>query len=104
MHRPRLIRGLRIAWSVVWGLLCVLLIVLWVRSYWRMDIVAIPSPSERFMAVSYYGRIYWSTVALDKAVSEPDAVGSLTFMTIGLWYKRLSTTCSMTVVSIVPAM
>jgi hypothetical protein len=27
-------RKLRIAWSVLWGLACVLLIVLWVRSYW----------------------------------------------------------------------
>ena len=33
MNRPRLIRGLRIAWSVWWGILCVLLVVLWVRSY-----------------------------------------------------------------------
>ena len=38
--RPRLIRGLRIAWSVWWGILCVLLIVLWVRSYWRFDRVS----------------------------------------------------------------
>jgi hypothetical protein len=30
-------RKLRVAWSVGWGILCVLLIVLWVRSYWRMD-------------------------------------------------------------------
>ena len=28
-------RKLRIAWSVVCGLVAVLLIVLWVRSYWR---------------------------------------------------------------------
>ena len=28
-------RKLRIAWSVGWGIACVLLIVLWVRSYWR---------------------------------------------------------------------
>ena len=27
-------RKLRIAWSVVCGIACVLLIVLWVRSYW----------------------------------------------------------------------
>ena len=58
MTRPRLIRGLRIAWSVWWGILFVLLIVLWVRSYWRMDIVAILSPRERLMAVSNYGQIY----------------------------------------------
>ena len=30
-------RKLRIAWSVVWGIACVLLIVLWVRSYWSVD-------------------------------------------------------------------
>src|SRR6476661_1986157 len=32
-------RKLRIAWSVAWGLACVLLIVLWVRSYSRRDLV-----------------------------------------------------------------
>jgi hypothetical protein len=30
-------RKLRIAWSVGWAIACVLLIVLWVRSYWRWD-------------------------------------------------------------------
>ncbi len=30
-------RKLRIAWSVVCGMLCLLLILLWVRSYWRFD-------------------------------------------------------------------
>jgi hypothetical protein len=30
-------RKLRIAWSVGWGLLAVLLMVLWVRSYWWSD-------------------------------------------------------------------
>jgi hypothetical protein len=30
---------LRIAWSVVWGVLAVLLIALWVRSYWRCDLI-----------------------------------------------------------------
>jgi hypothetical protein len=39
MDRPRLIRGLRIAVSAVFGILCVLLIVLWVRSYWTHDMV-----------------------------------------------------------------
>jgi hypothetical protein len=35
-------RKLRIAWSVGWGLLAVLLIVLWVRSYWRSDVAYLP--------------------------------------------------------------
>ena len=30
-------RKLRVAWSAFWGLACVLLIVLWVRSYWVAD-------------------------------------------------------------------
>src|SRR5262245_56414702 len=32
-------RKLRIAWSVAWGLLAVLVCVLWVRSYWHYDYV-----------------------------------------------------------------
>src|SRR4051812_11045209 len=32
-------RKLRIAWSVCWGLACVLLIVLWVRSYRVIDVI-----------------------------------------------------------------
>jgi hypothetical protein len=35
MNRPKLVRSLRIAWSVTWGLACFLLIALWVRSYYR---------------------------------------------------------------------
>jgi hypothetical protein len=30
-------RKLRIAWSVAWGVVAVLLVVLWVRSYWVCD-------------------------------------------------------------------
>src|ERR1043165_6999457 len=33
-------RKLRIAWSVFWGIACVLLIVLWVRSYSTSDILS----------------------------------------------------------------
>lgn len=32
-------RKLRIAWSVFFGMLCMLLITLWVRSFWRFDTV-----------------------------------------------------------------
>jgi hypothetical protein len=38
-------RKLRIAWSVAWGSASVLLIMLWVRSYWRYDMLAFPSQS-----------------------------------------------------------
>src|SRR5262245_41811296 len=32
-------RKLRIAWSVVWGVVAVLLVVLWVRSYFGCDLI-----------------------------------------------------------------
>src|SRR5947207_15784433 len=32
-------RKLRIAWSVICGLACVLTLVLWVRSYWYLDML-----------------------------------------------------------------
>ncbi len=37
-------RKLRIAWSVVWGVLAVPLIVLWWRSYWWAEQVTVPLP------------------------------------------------------------
>ncbi|MEX0642938.1 MAG: hypothetical protein WD468_09575 [Pirellulales bacterium] len=39
MNRPRLLRGLRVAWTAVFGILCVLLVLLWVRSYWAHDVL-----------------------------------------------------------------
>ncbi len=41
MDRPRLIRRLRIAWSAACLLLCALLVVLWMRSFWRFDRVSV---------------------------------------------------------------
>ncbi len=37
MTRPGLIRGLRIAGTAFFGVLCVLLIVFWVRSTWSVE-------------------------------------------------------------------
>ena len=45
-------RKLRIAWSVVWGLASVLLVVLWVRSYWRVDTVRMSATANRVFQVS----------------------------------------------------
>lgn len=51
-------RKLRITWSVVCGVACLLLIVLCVRSYWRMDYVHCPFPGGRtFMIQSIQGRL-----------------------------------------------
>src|SRR4051812_39579519 len=43
---PLRFRKSRIAWSVFWGLACVLLIVLWVRSYRWTEIVILPISSS----------------------------------------------------------
>src|SRR3954462_2230461 len=40
MNRPRLVRALRITWTAFWGIAAVLLLCLWVRSYWRTDAVS----------------------------------------------------------------
>jgi|tagenome__1003787_1003787.scaffolds.fasta_scaffold20711833_1 hypothetical protein len=44
-------RKLRIAWSVFWGLACVLLIVLWVRSYWWGDVFTFPQSSQGALGI-----------------------------------------------------
>jgi hypothetical protein len=43
MNRQRLLRGMRIAWSALLGLLCLLLIVLWVRSYTLQETISTKS-------------------------------------------------------------
>ena len=37
MNRPTLTQILRITWTVAWGTAAVLLVVVWVRSYWRIE-------------------------------------------------------------------
>ena len=39
-------RKLRIAWSVAWGIVAVLLVVLWVRSYSRRDILTLAAKMQ----------------------------------------------------------
>jgi hypothetical protein len=51
-------RKLRIAWSVGWGVLCLLLVVLWVRSYGQMDSIDSISATGQYSGlVSHHGRI-----------------------------------------------
>jgi hypothetical protein len=50
-------RKLRIAWSVAWGVVAVLLCVLWVRSYWRGDVLQFRSFPEDFGIGSAHGVI-----------------------------------------------
>src|SRR5262245_33683953 len=62
MDRPRLIRGLRIAWSVWWGILCVLLVVLWVRSYLKpTSLYEYVSPTHRHYLYALQGQLFLVT-------------------------------------------
>jgi hypothetical protein len=58
MTRPRTLRLLRIAVSAVCGLLCLLMVVLWVRSCWREDTInGYLSPNDGFSCIAMGGRI-----------------------------------------------
>jgi hypothetical protein len=48
-------RKLRIAWSVVWGVVAVLLIALWLRSCWITDAVTVPVGSRTLIFGSLPG-------------------------------------------------
>jgi hypothetical protein len=50
-------RKLRIAFSAMCGVICLLLIVLWVRSYWWNEVFAFPAGGKRYHAQSLCGRI-----------------------------------------------
>jgi hypothetical protein len=54
-------RKLRISCSVIWGVVAVLLVVLWVRSYYRIDSCAVPTSIERELnAMAVYGQLWFS--------------------------------------------
>ena len=58
MNRPRLLRLLRIGWSAGCVIACLLLIVLWVRSYWWVDMVNGGLTDTRsFQAISCQGKL-----------------------------------------------
>jgi hypothetical protein len=53
-------RKLRIAWSVAWGVVCLLLVVLWVRSYQKQDGFTKPvGVGKSTYIVSNRGTLYW---------------------------------------------
>jgi len=52
MNRPRLIRGLRIAWTAGCAILCLLFIGLWVRSYWWTEGLGRARPTDSGISVT----------------------------------------------------
>jgi hypothetical protein len=57
MNRPRLARALRITWTAFWGIACVLLCVLWVRSYGQDEHILWNSPKSCFGTSIYPGEV-----------------------------------------------
>jgi hypothetical protein len=54
----RYLRYLRIAFSAVCGIACVLIVVLWVRSYWWQDLLAVQiRQTPKVGGISYEGRL-----------------------------------------------
>jgi hypothetical protein len=72
-------RKLRIAWSVAWGVVCALLVVLWVRSSHHAESIYIPvAGSYEFSCYSEYGSVQFDIIdygtgefALDSEEIEP---------------------------------
>src|SRR5690242_16490104 len=56
-------RKLRIAWSVFWGIACVPLIVLWVRSYAYIDILDAPITASRSIYFTSERAGFWIAVS-----------------------------------------
>jgi hypothetical protein len=59
-------RKLRIAWSVWWSLAAVLLIVLWVRSYWRRDLLTAYLANKTLLVQSNFGRMLVGVTPIGK--------------------------------------
>jgi hypothetical protein len=71
-------RKLRIAWSAFWSLACVLLIVLWVRSYWHVDVLQRQSTSRLFIICSSKGRLaYFENRASPQSIMPPEEIASI---------------------------
>jgi hypothetical protein len=52
-------RKLRIAWSVLWGIACVLLIVSWIRSYWSYESFCYRGPKEAVGVETAWGTTWF---------------------------------------------
>ena len=60
MNRPRLVRALQITWSVACGIACLLLCLLWVRSYWVWDNLGTAKTPITHEAISIDGRVIYA--------------------------------------------
>jgi hypothetical protein len=54
-------RALRITWTVFWGVVAVLLVALWVRSYWRTDSIVHENGHDAITVATDPGAIIFET-------------------------------------------
>jgi hypothetical protein len=74
-------RKLRIVWSVMCGIACMLLVVLWVRSYWRAEIIARVYSGSVLTIGSNHGTLYF---VFGAATPDPARVGRWSYGPIGV--------------------
>lgn len=60
---PTRYRRLRIAWTVTWGVVAVVLVVMWVRTYCRIDGVTVKSATGTYVCYSAMGHVEVGWVA-----------------------------------------
>jgi hypothetical protein len=97
-------RKLRIAWSVFWGLVSVLLMVLWVRSYWWSDSIwtshvgmssttGVGQVAVRSMPTNYLGPQWTSFPAKDSIFISPRFAfrpgANLSYVNVPYWFVML---------------
>lgn len=77
MTRPRVILGLRIAWTAWWAIVCVLLIVLWMRSFLTIDSLSVRIPSNGAVGItSVQGRYTIGKLSESMVVASIGTYGS----------------------------
>ena len=85
-------RKLRIAWSVAWGVVCLLLVALWVRSYYYQDVFEAKTSWRQFQIKSWPGRLEFSQLNVQRMfrskvmISPQEAQIILKEMSQGKWH------------------
>jgi hypothetical protein len=66
-------RELRIAWSVTWGVLCLLLIVLWVRSFQQHETISLRGEANHYLTFgANSGTVHLSGIGVIPYPSSPN--------------------------------
>jgi hypothetical protein len=78
-------RKLRIAWSLGWGVTCVLLVALWVRSYWRADDLARFQGGNMYLVESAHGSL---GLLCSRSLGAPNMGAFVTAPLDATWYRH----------------